>query len=602
MRLQVVHNLKELEFIITLQRPYKQAQNPMKALWKALFDHKIALNIVLILVPFLTYVKACYFEFSPLDDVWLIINNEGVIKDWANISEAFKQATSEMYYRPLLFDSFIVDYHIKGLNAHVFHFTNVVLHVLSVSLLFRFLMQYDVKKELAFVFSVLFAIHPVTLHAVAWVPGRNDVMLALACMAAIYFQNKYIQSKQNKYLILQLAFFVMALFTKETAVVMPLVFALNSVVKQHTKKRIAIELIAALIIAMVWYFYRSGIVKHTDFFEGDLGLRAKNFVSAFLIYSSKTMFPVVQSLYPTIENSSIQPGIVTIVLLLGAAWYFKFSNKPVAFFGLFFYAIFLFVPVWFMSTSITREQYENRLYLPMIGFVLFVANLNIKWIKQTGKLFLGVLGLLYIVTTYVRMNNYKDYMNYIELCIEDNPNNYFFRERYADELVRLNKLQGALVQYGEAIRILPSRALFYNNRGNVHTTLKMKAEALRDMDSAARKSNFDANVCLNRAMTYAKFGETDVAMAELNRLKQCCAQVVVPEAENEIRMLWTMNAFAKIDELLRKQPGNAVLYANRAKLFYDIGRRNEALADKQKALSLAPDNEQIKRYLENIRP
>jgi tetratricopeptide (TPR) repeat protein len=198
------------------------------------------------------------------------------------------------------------------------------------------------------------------------------------------------------------------------------------------------------------------------------------------------------------------------------------------------------------------------------------------------------------------MDDYKDYMSYIQKCIDDNPNNYFFHERMADELARRNNLPGALEHYSEAIRILPSRALFYNNRANVYTDLGKKEEALRDFDSAIVRSGNDPRVYLNRCMTLVKLKEFDAAMSELKKLKQCCQQMIPPEAEREITMRWTMNGFAKIDELLKTQPNNAVLYANRAKLLYDIGRKSEAFADKQKAISLAPDNEQIKKYLENI--
>jgi protein O-mannosyl-transferase len=573
----------------------------MKPLFKAFFENKIALNAALVLVPFLTYVKACYFDFSPLDDVWLIINNEAILRDWSNSMEAFKQATSDMYYRPLLFNSFIFDYHMKGLNAHVFHFTNILLHTLTVFVLFRFLMQCAVKKELAFVFSILFAVHPVMLHAVAWIPGRNDVMLGLFCLCALYFQNAYLKSRNKNHLILQFLFFVLALFTKETAVVMPLVFALNTYVRKEDKKRIALEFCASLILTSAWYFYRKTIVKEVGFFDGDVSLRLQNSVSAFLIYTGKAIFPVVQSLYPTIENSSLLPGIVTLVIVIAASFYFKFSNKRYALLGMCLYLVFLFVPIWFVSGSITREQYENRLYTPMIGFFLFVLNLNIDWERQAAKLCIGTIAVVYFITTFVRMDGYSNYRDYIEACIEDNPNNYFFHERYADELVRLNDLNAALIHYGEAIRILPSRALFYNNRANVYTSLGKKEEALRDFDSAIVRSGQDPRVVLNRCLTLVKFNEFDAAMNDLRQLKQCCQEIIPPEVERNITMSWTMNGFKRIEELLRTQPNNAILYANRAKLNYDIGRKNEALADKQKALSLAPDNEQLRRYLESIK-
>lgn len=108
-------------------------------------------------------------------------------------------------------------------------------------------------------------------------------------------------------------------------------------------------------------------------------------------------------------------------------------------------------------------------------------------------------------------------------------------------------------------------------------------------------------VYLNRCYALSELNEFDASMSELRRLKECCQEIIPMHVEKEIRSRWTMNGFNKIEELLKKQPNNALLYANRAKLNYDVGRINEAMVDKQKALSLAPKNEQLIKYLEEIK-
>lgn len=573
----------------------------MKPLLKAFFENKYAINLALILIPVFTYIRAYYYDFSPLDDVWLIIKNENSLKDWGNCIRSFEQTISEVYYRPLLFDTFIINYQMNGLDASIYHLTNIIFHAIAALILYRFLKQYEVKKQLAFALTILFVIHPVMLHSVVWVPGRNDIMLALFCLLSLYFQNRNLFNKRLSDLLFQLLFFIMALLTKETAIVMPLVFIANSYIRDSNRKRMLANFTFSFVIALAWFLYRKSIVKEVAFIDGELLLKLKNTLYSFLIFTGKTIVPVQHSLYPTIENSSILPGIITLAILIGAAIYFKFTNKRYAYFGIFMYLIFLIIPLWFVSGSVTREQYENRLYTPLIGIVFFIAHLNINWKKMSSQVVMGGITLVFFGMTFKRMGDYKDYHRYIEYCIEDNPNNYFFHQSLADDLMRSKDFEGAIKHYGEAIRIQPSRAIFYNNRANAYVSLGNKQEALRDFDSAIVKSGGDPVVYLNRCYALSELNEFDASMSELRRLKECCQEIIPMHVEKEIRSRWTMNGFNKIEELLKKQPNNALLYANRAKLNYDVGRINEAMVDKQKALSLAPKNEQLIKYLEEIK-
>lgn len=200
------------------------------------------------------------------------------------------------------------------------------------------------------------------------------------------------------------------------------------------------------------------------------------------------------------------------------------------------------------------------------------------------------------------MDHYSNEFNFLEKALANNPDNYFFHQQMSYQLMIKKDYEGAARECGEAIRIQPSRALFYNNRANIYTSMGRLQDALRDYDSALVKSNYDPLVYLNRAVTLSELGQFDDAMNELRRLKQCCQQMIPKKAEQDIVMRWTVNGLNKIEELLEKQPNNAVLYANRAKLYFDSGQMKEALADKEKALSLDPTNEQIKLFLEKINP
>ena len=90
-------------------------------------------------------------------------------------------------------------------------------------------------------------------------------------------------------------------------------------------------------------------------------------------------------------------------------------------------------------------------------------------------------------------------------------------------------------------------------------------------------------------------------MSELKKLKACCQNMIPPEMEQEIMYKWNVTGFKKINEKLITQPNNPILYANRAKLFFDRGMLNESIADLEKACSLDPANAELKKYLEMVK-
>ena len=100
-------------------------------------NNKSKVYCALILLPLLVYMKSFWFDFSPMDEEWMINRNQGFLKEWGNIIASFKQPTGDIYYRPLLLISFIVDYHISAISPWMFHITNVVLHITCVLLVFK---------------------------------------------------------------------------------------------------------------------------------------------------------------------------------------------------------------------------------------------------------------------------------------------------------------------------------------------------------------------------------------------------------------------------------------------------------------------------------
>lgn len=542
------------------------------------------------------------FGFSPMDEEWMIIKNEGFLKDWGSLIASFKEPTGTIYYRPLLLVSFIIDHHLAGIQPWVYHLTNLIWHALAVILICRVLKQYGALNEMAFLMASLFAIHPAVIHAVVWVPGRNDLMLAVFSLLSIYFQNQYLLKGERRSLAFQFLFFVAALFSKENAIVLPFVFLANHLAwKGNLRSVNLVFMICIVIVTGVWYFFRSNIVEVKPNYEASLSEQISYSFQSLLVFIGKSFVPAQQSVYPTLKNAWLWPGLITLGVYVLAGFKLKWKNRSFALFGIFFFVIMLAIPIWYNATSVNREQYEHRLYSSLIGLMISVSQLQFEWEDKPYRLACLIIFPTYLFLNFTRANAYKDQLAYIERAVNECPDNYFFQFRMADHLFAEKDYKGAIDHYSKAIELQPSKGMFFNNRANAYTAIGNKVAALRDFDSAIVRSNHAPGVYMNRLATLLKFNEIELAMSELKKLKLCCQNMIPPEMEKEINYKWNVLGFQKINEKLITQPNNPILYANRAKLYYDRGMIKESVADLEKACLLDPANAELRKYLDIVK-
>ena len=106
-----------------------------------------------------------------------------------------------------------------GLNSYVFHTANLLLHIGSAVLVFQILRRLAFTIPSACAAALLFGLHPVQVETVGWVSGLKDVLYAFLALAAIQL---YLTRSRPRFW-LATALFVLATFSKPTAVIVPLV-------------------------------------------------------------------------------------------------------------------------------------------------------------------------------------------------------------------------------------------------------------------------------------------------------------------------------------------------------------------------------------------
>lgn len=151
----------------------------------------LLLATVLCLVTF-AYAKIYDAPFI-WDDRKLIVANPGVSSP-GNVLESFYKpfwptaidgSHERGYYRPLVTLSFVADHGVFGPTPAGFHLTNILLHLLNVSLLFQLVRRWQGGLLSAALASALWGLQPRLSESVTWISGRTDVLAASFCLIAL---------------------------------------------------------------------------------------------------------------------------------------------------------------------------------------------------------------------------------------------------------------------------------------------------------------------------------------------------------------------------------------------------------------------------------
>lgn len=109
-----------------------------------------------------------------------------------------------------------------ALIAWPFHAISLLVHVLNALLVFGLLRRLVRNDLAAFAGAALFALHPVQVEAVAWVSGLTDLMGAFFSLLALGAFLRYRETGHRAQFGLATLWFVLALLSKPSAVILPL--------------------------------------------------------------------------------------------------------------------------------------------------------------------------------------------------------------------------------------------------------------------------------------------------------------------------------------------------------------------------------------------
>lgn len=385
----------------------------------------------LALAGFLLYAKTLFFGFVYYDDYYLLDN----IRLFGHFPDFFAIFTQGVYlrvpsalYRPLLTASIIIDHWLGGYHYYIFHLTNIILHMVASCLVFLLILKFNYQRWQAFLAAQLFAVHPALTQAVAWFPGRNDILLAIFTIPAFIFLLDYWQTRKWTHLAGHLLFFALALLTKETAIALPLLglsyYYLIIKAKRFLAHEQALTRGWSFTLA-VWIVLKQSAainsVQLTVFSQvKDLISNFAALPAVLILNLSKSIFPLNLSPMLILPDANLLSGLAAFIFLSALLYFSKHKRPEYVIFGLIWF-VSLILPFFVYKDTLMIIQ-ENRLYLPLIGVGILILESDMLR-KANPALLAGSLAILLIFSsqTLLYSDIYRDRLSFWTAVTEGSP-------------------------------------------------------------------------------------------------------------------------------------------------------------------------------------
>ncbi len=350
-------------------------------------------------VVFLAYLNTLRFDFVH-DDRFQILGNTW-LRAWRYLPRYFAGSVWAFqhpgfrgtYYRPAFLLWFRIQYLLFGTKPFGWHLCTIACH-LGATILAYFTAARLLEDRLAALFTALiFGLHPTHAEAVAWVSGVTEPLFAVFLLSSyiFYLKQRTNPGRSHAYLAGSLAFYVLACFSKETAVIMPLIIFASEMMlngrRDHAERGSlrrsldALKVIAPyLALLAVYIVARIVALRGFQFVKED-----HSYLSMILTWPSVIWFYIRHLFWPVGLNpfyaddfvthwdvrTVVLPAIPVVIAGLGLWLWIKASPKAAV------AALWMVVPVLpvldlraFISGQLVHDRY---LYLPSFGFAMLMA-------------------------------------------------------------------------------------------------------------------------------------------------------------------------------------------------------------------------------------
>jgi tetratricopeptide (TPR) repeat protein len=218
------------------------------------------------------YTSSLFAGFTS-DDWAMIVDNQDNLASLAAIPRALTTTVWEFsnvenndrsLYRPAWLLWHLLIYSVSGEHAFGWHFANLVLHTINAFLLAalikRLLPKTSAREQ--YLAAALFAVHPALTQSVAWASGSTDILLTAAFLAGFLSYLRFRETGRGRDLARTALWFGVAVSSKETGLVFPLVVIVHDLSQATARKKLPLHAYAVLFAVAAAYLLARSLALH----------------------------------------------------------------------------------------------------------------------------------------------------------------------------------------------------------------------------------------------------------------------------------------------------------------------------------------------------
>jgi len=436
----------------------------------------------------LVYLNALDNPFV-YDDFRLIVENPSILNAWDLQSVIVRDIT-----RPIVSLSYAIDTMLWGQSPVGYHVTNVLLHAVNVVLVFwvALLASEDRKRQagqrvwadasptvIGFAAATLFAVHPMMTEAVGYISGRSEVAHAVFFLLAFLAGRRWMLGAGKRWWVACMGLWVLALLTKETAVMLPVVllaydwFVLDADWPRRRRRFLWLELpmLAATFAAGAGRVAVLRLVEYPDQADSDWRY-ALVAVDAFWRYLAIVFAPRNQSIFHALPfiDSLLSPraiaGVVGLAGFMALVWVLRRVHNLIAV-GLLWFALLLVPSSMLVILGRGEPMAEHRAYLSAAGlFLTWGCAYGVLWARMgRRRLLVTVAAIAFLaplaLQTVVRNVIWEDPVMLAREAARLAPGHWMPQLLVAEALRQNGRCTDAVLEYRAAIAIRPKEEYPY---------------------------------------------------------------------------------------------------------------------------------------------
>jgi tetratricopeptide (TPR) repeat protein len=359
----------------------------------------------------------------------------------------------------------------------------------------------------------------VLAQGVAWIPGRNDSLLCLFLLLSFLFFVRADSSGKKGYFVPHLAFFTLALFTKETALGLPLMVLFYVLFVRKGKLIFYLPVAAGWgMIMFLWSILRKAAFENNPL-EMGAAIYAKSIAvnsPGIFLYLGKILLPVRMSVLPLLQDSSLLPGIFASILIALVFVSLKRERFRGAAFGLAWFVVFLLPSFIRPNTDLAADFMNHRIYLPFIGILLVVLEAGAlrRFLEsRKGLAVSGVVIAALAAAAFFHIRAFREGMSFWTNAVATSPHSPQAQMNLGAMHYLKGNNEAAEKGFREALKLNPREMMAHNNLGLIFMNRGMYAEAEREFAEELKINPFYDDGHFNLALLYYRAKRPDLAAA-----------------------------------------------------------------------------------------